>query len=411
MNLPLFIARRYFFSKRKRSFISWLSVFSMLGVGVGTLALVVVLSVFNGMEELNRQLFRSFEADITVAPRQGKRLAAPASLLQKLRRVPGVEVLTPVIKDNALARYADAQTVVQIKGVDNSYTQRQQLDSAIVEGEFRIQQNGVNYAVVAEGIRNDLSISTGDMLTPLELVYPNSAGSPNALNADALNRVALSVAGVFFIEARYDDFVLAPLPVVRHLIGYGPDEVTGIEIQTEPDRVGPEAMASLKEALQRVAGDTWLVQTRDDLNKDLFRAIQFEKLFTALTLSLIILVSSINIFFSLSMLVLEKQADIRILYALGATRGLVRGIFLTEGAIIALTGAAVGIGLGVLICGLQQQFGLIKMGTVTSIVDAYPVRLETNDLLLTGFVAVAVTLITSWFPARRAARLNAETRS
>ena len=406
MNLPLFIARRYFFSKRKRSFISWLSVFSMLGVGVGTLALVVVLSVFNGMEELNRQLFRSFEADMTILPRQGKRLAAPASLLNKLRQVTDVQVLTPVIKDNALARYADAQTVVQIKGVDNTYTQRQQLDSAIVEGEFRIQERGINYAVVAEGIRNDLSISTDDILTPLELVYPNSSETISALNTDALNRVALTVAGVFFIEARYDDFVLAPLSVVRQLIGYGPDDVTGIEIQTKPDAVESKQVAALKTTLQAVAGDVWLVQTRDDLNKDLFRAIQFEKLFTALTLSLIILVSSINIFFSLSMLVLEKKADINILYALGATRGLVRGIFLIEGAIIALTGATVGLVLGVLICGLQQQFGLVKMGTVTSIVDAYPVRLETNDLLLTGFVAVAVTLITSWFPAQRAARSN-----
>lgn len=402
MNLPLFIARRYFFSKRKRSFISWLSVFSMLGVGVGTLALVVVLSVFNGMEELNRQLFRSFEADMTITPRQGKRLAAPASLLQKLRQVAGVEVLTPVIKDNALARYADAQTVVQIKGVDNSYTQRQQLDSAIVEGEFRIQERGVNYAVVAEGIRNDLSISTDDILTPLELVYPNSSVTPNALNTDALNRVALTVAGVFFIEARYDDFVLGPLSVVRELIGYGPDDVTGIEIQASTGTNEP----ALKEMIQRVAGDAWVVQTRDDLNKDLFRAIQFEKFFTALTLSLIILISSINIFFSLSMLVIEKQADIKILYALGATRGLVRGIFLTEGAIIALTGAAVGLGLGVLICGLQQRFGVVKMGTITSIVDAYPVRLETNDLLLTGFVAIAVTITMSWFPAQRASRFN-----
>jgi lipoprotein-releasing system permease protein len=400
MNLPLFIARRYFFSKRKRSFISWLSVFSMLGVGVGTMALVVVLSVFNGMEELNRQLFRSFEADITIAPQQGKRLAAPADLLAKLRQLPGVDVLTPVIKDNALARYADAQTVVQIKGVDNSYRQRQQLDSAIVEGTFKIQENGVNYAVVAEGIRNDLGIIPEDPLTPLELVYPNTSATPNALNADALNRVALTVAGVFFIEARYDDFVLAPLSVVRELIGYGPNDVTGIEIQTKPN-TDPLA---LQKNLQGVVGDTWLVQTRDEQNKDLFRAIQFEKLFTALTLSLIILVSSINIFFSLSMLVLEKQADIKILFALGATRGLVRAIFLAEGAIIALTGAAFGLGLGVLICGLQQQYGLVKMGTVTSIVDAYPVRLETNDLLLTSFVAVAVTIIMSWIPAQRAAR-------
>lgn len=402
MNLPTWIARRYFFSKKKRSFISWLSILSMLGVGVGTMALIVVLSVFNGMEELNHQIFKTFEADMTIAPKEGKRFVASPALITRLCRTPGVNLLTKVAQDNALARYADAQTVVRLKGVDDSYLQRQQLDSALLEGKLLLRQNDVNYAIVAEGIRNDLSISPVDILTPLEILYPQSGQSFSVLNPDAFNRERLNVSGIFFIESRYDNYVLAPLPVARSLFGYGPDEVTSLEIQLKP---GVDESAA-KRTLQDVVGDKLTVQSRDDLNVDLYRAIRVEKLFVALTLSFIILVASINIFFSLSMLVIEKKEDIRILFAMGATTGLVRRIFLTEGAIIALTGAIAGLLLGIGLCLAQQQYGFIGMGTVSALIDAYPVRLDTSDIVLTGILVVLMTILTSWFPAQRAASVR-----
>ena len=400
MNLPAWIARRYFFSRKKRSFISWLSILSMLGVGVGTMALVIVLSVFNGMEELNRQTFKTFEADMTISPKAGKRFVAPPALLTRLRGVAGVQLLSAVAQDNALARYADAQTVIQLKGVDDNYTQRQQLDSVMLEGKMRFRQDGVNYALVADGVRQDLSISPVDILTPLEILYPQSGKTLSALNPDAFNREALTVSGVFFIEAtNYDNFVLAPLSVARSLFGYAPNEVTGLEIQLQPGTDENQA----KQALQDVVGNELVVKSRDDLNVDLYRAIYVEKLFTAVTLSFIILAASINIFFSLSMLVIEKKEDIKILFALGATRNTVRRIFLTEGAIIALTGAVAGLLLGILICVLQEQYGLVSMGTVSSIVDAYPVHLNAHDIALTGVLSIVVTILMSWFPAQRAA--------
>lgn len=153
MNLPTWIARRYFFSRKKRSFISWLSILSMLGVGVGTMALVVVLSVFNGMDELNRQIFKTFEADMTVSPNEGKRFMAPPELLTRLRQTPGVSLLTAVAQDNALARYANGTTVVRLKGVDDNYLQRKQLDSALLEGKLLLRQHGISYAIVADGVQ------------------------------------------------------------------------------------------------------------------------------------------------------------------------------------------------------------------------------------------------------------------
>ncbi len=409
MNLPLWIARRYFFSRRKRSFISWLSILSMVGVGVGTMALVVVLSVFNGMEELNRTIFKNFEADLIITPRQGKRIRVSPALLSRVRQTPAVKLVTQVIEDNALGRYADAQTVVKVKGVDSTYLERGQLDSSLVEGKLMLQRYGVNFAIISEGVRNELTVSPQDVLTPLGLWYPQSAKSLNVLSGESFNEERLTVAGVFSIEERYDNYVVAPLSVVRDLVGYGPDEFTSLELQLKPvaDPDGADAftaeLGATKQTLQAMLGASFVVKDRDDLNVDLYRAIYIEKLVTALALSFIILIASINIFFSLSMLVIEKKEDIRILFAMGATTGLVRSIFLVEGALIALIGATAGLLLGVLICWLQDRYGLVGLGTVSSVIDAYPVRIRANDLLLTGSLVILVTVLTSWLPARRAA--------
>ena len=401
MNLPIFIARRYFFSRRKRSFISWLSLLAMLGVGVGTMALVVVLSVFNGMEDLNRQLFKSAEADLTVQPIEGKRFEASPALIGQLRQLPGVRVLTGVATDNALARYGDSQAVVRVKGVDSTYSQRHQLDSVLVEGRQVLTLNGYNFALVAEGVRNNLTISTEDPLTPLELLFPDRTRRLSSLSPDAFRQQQLRVSGVFFIEAtNYDDLVLIPLPVARELLGYTANEYASLEIQLAP---GISELVVQKK-MQELVGKSLQVRTRDEMNPDLFRAIRIEKLFVTLTLAFIILIASINTFFSLSMLVLEKKADIGIMGAMGADAGLIRRIFLLEGAIISLTGATVGLIFGLGLCYIQQRYGLIGFGTTSAIIDAYPVKVNYEDLLVTVVIVLTITALTSLFPAQRAAQ-------
>jgi lipoprotein-releasing system permease protein len=410
MNLPLFIARRYFFSRQKRSFISWLSILSMLGVGVGTMALVVVLSVFNGMDALNRQIFKTFEADLSIRPRTGKRIDLRPALLADLARLPGVASLTRVIEDNALARYADAQTVVKVKGVDDNYLARPKLDSALVEGQMSLHRNGIDATVVAVGIRNQLSIRPEDPFTALELLYPQQQPGRNTLNllsTEAFRQQNLAVAGSFFIESRYDDFVLAPLSVIRDLFGYGPNQLTSAELQLRPGTDEIAVQRAVQQQLNQAGlANRYRVLTRDELNPDLFRAIRVEKLFVALTLAFIILVASVNILFSLSMLVIEKTADIRILKAMGASAGTVRAIFLTEGTIIALSGAVTGLLFGIGFVGVQDRFGLIKLGMASSLVDAYPVRLLFSDLAWTAGLIVLLTVLTAWLPAQRAARIS-----
>ncbi|MGA0558010.1 ABC transporter permease [Larkinella sp. VNQ87] len=402
MNLPLWIARRYFLSKRKRSFINLISLVSMLGVGVGTMALVVVLSVFNGMEELNRIIFKTFEADLTIAPAQGKRLTVSPALLQTIRQSSEVALMTQVIEDNALARYRDGQTVVKLKGVDSSYLQRRQLDTALVEGNLRLQEDGVNFALVAEGVRNALLISPDDMLTLLELWYPQNRKSYTVLSADAFNRAEFLVSGVFFIEDNFNDYVLAPLEVVRELVDYQPNQLSSLELQVKP----AVDIARLKKRLQQQLGQTVVIKDRDDLNPDLFRAIRVEKLFVTVTLAFLVLIASVNIFFSLSMLAIEKKDDVAILYAMGASPSLVRRIFLFEGSIVALIGGVVGLVLGVALCLLQQRFGFVSMGIESSLIDAYPVKLQANDLLMTTLIVIVVTITVSWFPAKKAATVS-----
>ncbi|MPR36090.1 FtsX-like permease family protein [Salmonirosea aquatica] len=401
MNVPLRIARRYFVSHKKRSFISIIALIAMVSVGVGTAAMVVVLSVFNGMEALNRQIFKTFDADIEITAREGRRFGVSEAFLDKIRKTEGVAVMTQVIEDNALARYRDNQTVVRLKGVDSTFAQRGQLDTAMIEGNLQLMgPNGTPFAVVSEGVRSALLISTNDPLTPLELWYPRSDRRTLSLSSpDAFNQVSVRPGGTFFIESRYDDYVIAPLSTVATLLQYGRQRTT-LEIQLKPG-----ASADLvRDRLQRAVGETFVVKDRDELNADLLRAIRVEKLFVTVTLSFIILVAAINIFFSLSMLAIEKKEDIRMLFAMGATASLVRRIFLSVGAIVALSGAILGLVVGVGLCWIQQKYMLVSMGMASSLVDAYPVQLVWSDVLLTALIIVAITIAVSFVPARRAAQ-------
>ena len=400
MNLSYRIAIRYFFSRNKRSFISVIARIAMAGVAVGTMAMVVVLSVFNGMEDLNRKMFKTFDADVTITPVEGKRFIVTDSLLNGIKSVEGVSIITQVIEDNALARYGNQQTIIRLKGVDNSFTQKKQLDTALVQGSLRLfGANGTPYALIAEGVRNALSISLEEIFTPVELLYPRTGTKTlNFTSSEAFNQIPIRPGGIFSIETRYDDYIIAPLSVVESLMQYQ-GERTALEIQVVPGYKEEKVSRIIGEKL----GDRYVVKDRDSQNADLLRAIRVEKLFVAVTLSLIILVAAINIFFSLSMLAIDKKNDIAMLYSLGATPNLIRKIFLAEGAIVAFVGAFVGLFLGVSLCWLQMQFGFISMGMASSLVDAYPVKLIWGDIFFTGVVIVIITLAVSYIPARRAA--------
>ncbi|MBC8082769.1 MAG: ABC transporter permease [Hymenobacter sp.] len=404
MDVPLLIARRYFLSKKKRNIISIISNISMIGVAVGTMALVIVLSVFNGLEDLVRTLYGKSDPDLLVTAVRGKSFPVDELTLQSLRRLPGVGLLTEVIEDNALLQYHDRQMVVKMKGVSENYYTQSRIDSSIVEGDHRLLRGNEPYALLGAGVQHELSIALNNRFAPLHLLYPRNTGKKTlSLNPEsAFTEQSILAGGVFLIEQHMDDsYVFVPLDFARSLLRYG-NRRTALEVN-----VGDEHdIQEVKVAVKKQLGPRFRVLDSDEQHVSLLKAIKVEKMFVFITFAFILLIASLNIFFSLSMLVIDKRKDVAILLAMGATPRSIRRIFLLEGAIVALVGAFTGLALGVGICWAQQTFHIVSMGMATSVVDSYPVKMQFSDIALTGLAIVLITLTVSIRPALNAARID-----
>jgi lipoprotein-releasing system permease protein len=402
MNVALFIAKRYFFTKKKRNIINIISIIAMIGVGVGTMALIVVLSVFNGLEDLIRSLYGKFDPEIKITSVEGKSFETDAAFRERIKKTPGVVLLTEVIEDNALLRYNDRQMVVKVKGVSDNYYKQNQIDSAIVDGDRRLKRGEQQYALIGRGVQYQLSIRPENPFSPLQFMYPK-AGKKVTLNPEnAFRQLGIQAGGVFAIERQYDDqYVFVPLEFAQELLGYE-NKRTSLEVKADT----PDNIDKIKNALQEKLGPAFQVQNSEEQHVSLLRAVKVEKLFVFVTFTFVLLIASINIFFSLSMLVLDKQKDIAILASMGADPGTIRKIFLLEGAIVAFTGAVVGLVIGGGICWAQQTFGIVSMGMTTSVVEAYPVLMRVEDFLFTAAAIVIITLLVSIRPARKAASLS-----
>ncbi len=399
MNLSFLIAKRYFFSKKKKSFINFISIISMLGIGIGTMALVIVLSVFNGLEDLNRKIFKSFDPDIRVSPKNGKSFVLDKAKISQIKALKDVWYVTEVIQDNALVKYENSQMVVTLKGVDDTFQTHGVLKKSLVEGNFVLKKDSVDYAFIGGNVYGALNISLQNIIEPIEIWYPRNRNSISLNPDDNINRQILNISGVYSLEQFHDDFVYVPLEVAQRLTEYG-DKRSAIEVQTKPNA----DIDKVQEAVKSILGEAFLVQNQDEQNASLFRAIKIEKLFIFVALLFIVGIASFNIFFSLTMLVIDKQQDLKTLFAMGADAGLVKRIFFSEGALVSFIGAIVGLVLGGIICFLQERFGIIKMGMESSIIDAYPVKMQLSDFLLTAISIIIITLLASYLPAKRAAK-------
>ncbi|WP_089332212.1 FtsX-like permease family protein [Hymenobacter mucosus] len=404
MNVPLLIARRYFLSKKKRNIISIISNISMIGVAVGTMALIIVLSVFNGLEDLVRSLYGKSDPDLVVTAVQGKSFELQAPLLARLTKTPGVALVTQVIEDNALLQHRDRQMVVKMKGVSDNYYAQSDIDSSIVDGSHRLRRNGTDYALVGAGVQHELGITLDNRFAPLRLLYPRNIQKKTlSFNPEtAFNEQSILAGGVFLIEQHIDDsYVFVPLDFAENLLHYG-NRRTALEVKV---REGYD-ISSVKNKLHQVLGKSFKVLDSDEQHVSLFKAIEVEKMFVFITFAFILLIASINIFFSLSMLVIDKKKDVAVLMAMGASSRNVRNIFLFEGAIVALVGAFTGLVLGVSLCWAQQTFGLVSMGMATSVVDSYPVKMKFSDIVLTSVAIIVITIAVSIRPALNASQLD-----
>jgi lipoprotein-releasing system permease protein len=401
MNLPFKIAFRYLISKKKANFINIISWLAMAGIAFGTTALVVVLSVFNGLEDLNRSLFNTFDSDLSIQPKKGKSFDPNLIDLKTLNSIVGIKYYTKIIQESALVKYGEQQSVAIVKGVESSFLKNEAFKKSIIDGEFTLIADSSYQAIIGIGIQQNLSISIENFYTPIEFWYPSKTANLNLATESSFNKTMAFPSSVFSIEQSYDNHIIVPIALTRSLFEK-PIEITALEINLNK---GVDSQL-IKAELENLWGKKLKIITRDEQHLGLLKAIKLEKLFVFLALIFITGIAALNIFFSLSMLVIEKTNDIKTLKALGANKSTIGKIFKIEGFLIASIGAVTGLVIGYILCALQLKYGLLKMGMVSAIVDAYPVRIEFLDFLYTGIAIFILTLLISQFPSKKAENIN-----
>ncbi|MDN3203836.1 FtsX-like permease family protein [Algoriphagus sediminis] len=396
MNFSSFIATRYFRSKKSKNFITVLSVISMIGVAVGTMALVIVMSVFNGLEDLIRSLFASFDAELKIEAAEGKSFEVNDEWLEEIKKLEGVLVLTEVIEDNALFEYQGNQLVARIKGVSENFLDQGRFANGYFWGDTTLGTDIRPGAILGRGVGFFLSVNLENVNTPLKVYYPKAPRSAATLDPNQMYGTGyLEPRAYFSIERQFDDeYVIAPLKFTEELLSYG-NKRTALEVKVEEGQSIDEVQKRLKGFL----GPEFSVKNADEQHAALIRTVKLEKLFVFLTLTFILGIASFNIFFSLSMLAIEKKKDIAVLKAMGASEKLVRNIFIKQGALIALSGALIGLVLGYLVCLLQETFGLVSLGIASAVVESYPVKVVWLDFLWISLAVLGITYLASFRPA------------
>lgn len=401
MNLPFYIARRYLFSKKKHNAINIISGISVCGVALATLALVCTLSVFNGFQDMVAGFFTAFDPELKITARQGKVFDPQEAGIRQVRQLPEIDVWTETLEESAMVQYKDRQAMAVIKGVEDNFEQLTSIDSLLYgTGKFVLNDSVVDYGIL--GVELVSELGTGlQFVDPLQVYAPKRNVRVNIANPSAaFNRDYLFSPGVVFVvnQQKYDArYILTSLSFARRLFDYD-TEVSAIELKLEP---GSDTRA-VQQKIQELLGEGFAVQDRYEQQEDVFRIMEIEKLISYLFLTFILAIACFNVIGSLSMLILDKREDVETLRKLGADDRLVARIFLFEGRLISFFGAVAGIGLGLLLCYLQQRFGLISLGggNGSFVVDAYPVSVHVTDVIGVFVTVTAVGFLSVWYPVR-----------
>lgn len=405
MNFPFYIARRYLFSKKSTHAINVISGISMVGVAVATMALVVTLSVFNGFHDMVASFFTSFDPQLKVEPLKGKAALADDSLLQKVKSLPQVEVATETLEDNALAVYGDRQAMVRIKGVDANFDSLTYIRSILIgEGDYELQAGDLDYGIL--GIRVAEILGTGFYYKyPLRVFAPKREGQLNLADlTEGFVEESLFSPGVLFCvkQAKYDkNYIITNIAFARRLFDRQ-GELSSLELRLKPG----SDFDDVKAEIRSIVGEKYSVKDRYEQQDDTFKIMKIEKLIAYIFLSFILMVACFNIIGSLSMLIIDKKDDVVTLRNLGASDRQIIRIFLFEGRMISAIGAVLGIAVGLLLCWLQQTYGLVALGRSSGsfVVDSYPVSVHPDDIVLIFVTVLAVGFLAVWYPVRYFAR-------
>jgi lipoprotein-releasing system permease protein len=390
LNTAFYIARRYLFAKKSTNAINIISAISLAGVFVGSAALLIILSVFNGFEEVVLKMYNTFTPELVIAPATGKTFDPGITALQNLQNDKRIYSFTEVLSENALLKYKDRQSVGLIKGVSDAYLKNPNLDTIVVQGKFVLKNNAGSNAVIGSAIQNYLMINTNDPFTPLQVFSPKKGGGQSSINpADDFTMSSIPVAGVFEVQQDFDNITIVPLGFARQLF-QEEKKVSSIEINLQK---GIPADDFKKEVEQRI-GKGFEVKDRLQQNKVLYNILGTEKWAVYIILTFILIIAIFNIIGSLTMLVLDKLKDIAVLSSLGAGKTLIKRIFLIEGMMITMTGCIFGLLIGFLFCLIQQKYGLVKISEGT-ILNAYPVAFKWTDFLLVFFTVGLFSFVAS----------------
>ncbi len=403
MQLPGFIARRYLFAKKSHNVINIISIIAAAGIAIGTAALVIILSIYNGFDRIVRDLNDSYTADVLISPATGKVFSFDQRF-DFLSDDPRVKAACGVLEENVFVQYGDRNKVVTARGVDSLYEQITSLREHLTEGDFDLSFGDLGQVVLGRTVALELGVRTA-FLQPLTVWFPSRTQKVDLLNPLAsLRQEKLHPAGIVALEQNFDQkYLFMPLPALRNLLEYD-DEVSGVELYLAPSGLNRKGMASraLLSELQAKLGDGFVVRDRQQQNTMLYKLLKYEKIAIYLILLFVMLIISFNIYGSLSMLIIEKRDDIATLRAMGADDQLVEQIFVREGWLISLLGIGIGVVAGLAVCWAQLRFGLVKMPG-NFVVDAYPVVVQWSDVLI---IVAGVALI-GWIISFLTRRLTA----
>ena len=400
MNFPFYIARRYLFSKKSHNAINVISAISVCGVALATLALVCTLSVFNGFQDLVTTFFKAFDPQLKITAVRGKVFDGQDKRVLQLKKMPDVEVYSESLEDNVMVQYQGRQAMAVVKGVEDNFDQLTPIDSILFgRGDLLLHDEVVDYAI--PGIQLLSTLGSGiRFLDPLEIYAPRRGAKVNMANpSTAFVTGNLFSSGLVFAvnQEKYDaSYILTSIDFARRLFQYT-TEVSAINLKL---KAGADTDA-VKKHIQDLLGDDFLVQDRYEQQADTYRIMEIEKLISYLFLTFILMIACFNVIGSLSMLIIDKRDDVVTLRNLGASDRQIVRIFLFEGRMISFFGAFAGVVLGLLLCWLQQEYGLIALGSSGSfVVDAYPVSVHASDVLLIFITVLLIGFLSVWYPVR-----------
>ena len=403
MNFPFYIAKRYLFSKKSHNAINVISGVSVCGVALATLAMVCTLSVFNGFRDLVATMFTAFDPELKITSVSGKVFDSEDERIQSLRQWPEVEVFSCSLEDNAMVQYKGRQAMVVIKGVEDNFSQLTAIDSILYgRGELVLHDEVVDYAI--PGIELVSVLGTGiRFLNPLEVYAPKRGAKINVANpTTSFQTDYLHSSGLVFAvnQQKYDaSYILTSLSFARNLFQYD-TEVSSVELKLLPDA----SLSQVKNKVQELLGSDFKVQDRYEQQLDTYRIMEVEKLISYIFLTFILLIACFNVIGSLSMLIIDKRKDVETLRNLGADNKLVYRIFLLEGCLISFMGALIGVVLGLVLCLIQQEFGILSLGSGDMagafVVDAYPVSVQWGDVFLVLITVLLVSFLSVQYPVR-----------